>query len=232
MNDRVKTFFRILALGGVVTVGLAAPSVSAEVIWKTFDATPYFAEPAECDRLAAHPDDPFRLAPGVPTSIMDRPAAIRACRAELARSPANPRLAYQLGRALTYDGRVTEALPYLEQSASAGYPQSLFVLGYLYLEGAYRTPRNVCRAAELIREAALYGRLAALLGYPAYVLNGRFDSCALADSTPELLAFVNRAREQRLEFYPVVLAETLQQALRRRSESDTREMPAPVTPRD
>lgn len=225
--------WRVAACSGLLILGAMTSPLRAEVVWKTFDATPYFAEPAECDRLAAHPDDPFRLAPGVSTSVMDRPAAIRACRAELAKSAGNPRLAYQLGRALTYDGRVTEALPYLEQSASAGYPQSLFVLGYLYLEGAYRAPRNVCRAAELIREAALYGRLAALLGYPAYVLNGRFDSCARNDSTPDLLAFVNRAREQRLEFYPAVLAETLQQALRRRSESDEREATsAAVTPQD
>lgn len=228
----MKAFCWSIACSSLLAVGLTAPSLSAEVVWKTFDATPYFAEPAECDRLAAHPDDPFRLAPGVPTSVMDRAAAIRACRAELAKSAGNPRLAYQLGRALTYDGRVKEALPYLEQSASAGYPQSLFVLGYLYLEGAYRTPRDVCRAAELIREAALYGRLAALLGYPAYVLNGRFDTCGRAEDTAELLAFVDRAREQRLEFYPVVLAETLQQALRRRGAMGASEASAAVTPRD
>lgn len=201
-------------------VGVAAP-LQAEVAWKSFDATPYFAEPSECDRLAAHPDDPYRLAPGVPTSLMDRPAAIRACRAELAKSTRHPRLAYQLARALTYDGRVTEALPYLEQSATAGYPQSLFVLGYLYLEGAYRAPRDVCRASELIREAALYGRTAALLGYPAYVLTGRFDACERKADPEELLAFVKRAREERLEFYPAVLAETLQQTLQRRSASET-----------
>lgn len=225
--------WRATAWGLLCGVGMMTSTLQAEVVWKTFDATPYFAEPAECDRLAAHPDDPFRLAPGVPTSVMDRPGAIRACRAELAKSAGNPRLAYQLGRALTYDGRVTEALPYLEQSAAAGYPQSLFVLGYLYLEGAYRAPRNVCRAAELIREAALYGRLAALLGFPAYVLNGRFDSCTRDDSTTDLLSFVNRAREQRLEFYPAVLAETLQQTLRRRSESAEREATVPaVTPQD
>lgn len=193
----------------------------AQVPWTTFDATAYFVEPTDCDRLAAHPDDPFRLAPGVPTSVMDRPAAIRACRADLARFAGNPRLAYQLARALTYDGRVSEALPLLEQAAGTGYPQASFVLGYLYLEGAYRAARNPCRAAELIRAAALAGRLAALLGYPAYVLSGRFESCGLVIDDAELRAFIAKAREQRLEYYPAVLAEALSRQLERRASELT-----------
>lgn len=209
-----------------VLCGLSAMTspLQAEVAWKTFDATPYFIEPTECDRLAAHPDDPFRLAPGVPTSVMDRPAAIRACRTELSRFADNPRLAYQLARALTYDGRISEALPLLEQAAATGYPQALFVLGYLYLEGAYRAPLNPCRAAELIRSAALSGRLAALLGYPAYVLSGRFAACSLQENDEELQAFIVKAREQRLEYYPAVLAESLSRQLEQRAGA--------VTPRE
>lgn len=220
----MSSVWRAIAWGLLWGLGAMAPPLQAEVAWTTFDATPYFVEPTECDRLAAHPDDPFRLAPGVPTSVMDRPAAIRACRAELGRFEGNPRLAYQLARALTYDGRVTEALPLLEQAAGKGYPQASFVLGYLYLEGAYRAPLNPCRAAELIRSAALSGRLAALLGYPAYVLSGRFAACSLPGNDDELRAFIAKAREQRLEYYPAVLAESLSRQLEQRADS--------VTPRE
>ena len=116
-----------------------APFAFADVTtleWKSFDASRYSQEVTECDRLAGHSDDPNKVVPGIGTRAMDLPAAIQACRTDLAQDPQNPRLQYQLARALTYNGRVTEALPIIEQALSAGYPQAIFVTGYLYLEGA------------------------------------------------------------------------------------------------
>jgi TPR repeat protein len=193
-------------------IALAATSVMAQVTtleWKSFDPSRYSQEVTECDRLAGHPDDPHKVVPGLGTRAMDLPAAIQACRTDLTQDAQNPRLQYQLARALTYNGRVTEALPIIEQSAAAGYPQAIFVTGYLYLEGAYSAPKDACRAAELIRESALYGRLAGQLGYPAYVLAGRFEGCAVSQAREELIEFVETARKTRLDYYPAVLAESL-----------------------
>jgi len=66
----------------------------------------------------------------------------------------NPGVRYELGRALTYAGRIDEAIPELERAAAKGYPQAQFVLGYLYLDGRYRAPKDACRALDLILDAA------------------------------------------------------------------------------
>ena len=67
---------------------------------KVWDPSPYSQEVTECDRLASHGEDPFRVAPGVSRANMDFPRAIAACEAAVAAEPANPRLRYQLGRVL------------------------------------------------------------------------------------------------------------------------------------
>lgn len=200
-----------LAVFGLIAAWGVMPA-SAEVTaleWKSFDTTRYSQEVTECDRLAGHSDDPHKVVPGIGTRAMDLPLAIQTCRADLAADPQNPRLQYQLARALTYNGRVTEALPIIEQSAAAGYPQAIFVAGYLYLEGAYSAPKDACRAAVLIRDSALHGRLAGQLGYPAYVLAGRFQGCPTSQAREELIEFVETARKTRLDYYPAVLAESL-----------------------
>ena len=210
-----------MALGQAGHASAAEPAASGvtQLEWKSFDASRYSQEVTECDRLAGHPDDPHKVVPGLGTRAMDLSAAIQACRTDLAKDPQNPRLQYQLARALTYNGRVTEALPIIEQSAAAGYPQAIFVTGYLYLEGAYSAPKNPCRAAELIRESALYGRLAGQLGYPAYVLAGRFEGCATSQAREELIELVETARKTRLDYYPAVLAESLLAQLKAAGDS-------------
>jgi hypothetical protein len=177
--------------------------------FKQWDPTPYSQIVTECDRLAGHPDDPFRVGPGVATRDVKNEAAIAACQVELVKDPKNPRVSYQLARVLTYAGKVGEAVPHIERAAATNYPQALFVTGYLYLSGAYEARKDACRAGELIRESGIWGRLAGQLGYPAFVLNGRFKGCAVNQDRAELIAFVEQARKGRLEYYPSVLAETL-----------------------
>lgn len=210
-----------MALGYAGHASTAEPAATGvtQLEWKSFDASRYSQEVTECDRLAGHPDDPHKVVPGLGTRAMDLPAAIQTCRTDLAQDPQNPRLLYQLARALTYNGRVTEALPIIEQSAAAGYPQAIFVTGYLYLEGAYSAPKDACRAAELIRESALYGRVAGQLGYPAYVLAGRFEGCATSQAREELIELVETARKTRLDYYPAVLAESLLAQLKAAGDS-------------
>lgn len=196
-----------------LTILLAAPHAGA-VEFKSFDKDQHSQTVTECDRVAAHPDDPLRVARGVETRAMDLPAAIAACRRDLAQDPNNPRLRYQLARALTYAGEVNEALPFIESSAAQKYPQSLFVTGYLYLSGAYQSPNDVCRAAELIYESAIYGRHAGQLGYPAYVLDGSFAPCKTPQDKATLRVLVEQAKKAKLDYYPSVLADVLLRELR------------------
>lgn len=184
------------------------PAFASEA--KTFDPSPYSQAVTDCDRRASHDDDPFRVAPGLDRPQIDLPAAIRACAADLKKDPGNPRLLYLLARVLTYSGRVGEALPYIEQSARLKYPQSLFVAGYLYLDGAYQAPKDACRAGELIRESAIYGRLAGQVGFPKYVLDGRFRGCAVRQDMEELAGFLAAAKASKPEYYVDLLVDVLQ----------------------
>ena len=202
---------RAVSVMGVMGVLLGVSSPMAQAVeWQMFDPSPYSQSVTDCDREAAHPDDPNKVVPGRTSREMNIDTAIRVCRADLAKDPNNPRIGYQLARSLTYAGKVTEALPFIERAAAQKYPQALFVVGYLYLEGSYASPKNPCRAAQLIRESAIYGRLAGLLGYPSYVLNGRFNGCGLKVDMQELREFVSKAKKSKLEYYPSVLAESLE----------------------
>lgn len=203
--------FRLVTVG--LLVGLLGP-VAGAVEFKTFDQGPYSQQVTACDKAAAHPDDPLKVTRGVETREMDLPAAIAACRQDLAQDPNNPRLSYQLARAMTYAGQVKDALPYIEASAAQKYPQALFVTGYLYLSGAYQSPKDICKAADLIYESAIYGRHAGQLGYPVYVLDGTFASCKTPQDRATLRVLVEQAKKSKLDYYPGVLADVLLRELR------------------
>lgn len=182
----------------LVTFGLIAP-VSASAL--TFDASRYSQSATGCDRLASHADDPFRVAPGVERSDIDLPAAIAACELAVARDPANPRLRYQLGRVYGYAGQGEKAVEHREAAVAADYPQALFVIGYLHLEGLNKARQDPCRAASLIHRSALYGRFAGLVGYPMWVMQGRFAGCATSQDPKELQSFLDTAAAQTTDFY-------------------------------
>jgi tetratricopeptide (TPR) repeat protein len=200
---------QLMAAFAVTVLGAAPAGALAAVEFRTFDPAPFSQSVSECDRQASHPEDPFKVLPGLEQREVNLEAAIAACRADLEREPANPRLQYQLGRVLTYAGRVQEALPHLEKSAAANYPQSLFVTGFVYLNGSFGAPQDACRAGELIRESAVYGRLAGLVGFPAWTLEGRFRDCPVKQDGAELEAFLLRARGERLNFYQGLLVDVL-----------------------
>lgn len=191
----------------------------------SFDATAYSQRVTDCDLLAAHPDDPDRVTGGVGQAAMDLVQAIEVCRSDLADDPDNPRLLYQLARALTYAGEIAEGLPLLERASAANYPQALFVEGYLYLTGLYGAPENACRAGELMRQSALYGRLAGQIGFPAYVLKQRFEGCAVDQSPEALLAMLESAQSSQLDFYAGLLVSVLMEALRNDTRGDHEKAP-------
>jgi TPR repeat protein len=147
---------------------------------------------------------------------MDMQGAIEACRKDLEKDPRNPRIAYQLARALTYSGNIKEGLPLIEKTVEQGYPQSLFVTGYLYLTGAYGAPKDDCRAGELMRESAVVGRLAGQVGFPKYYLDGRFKGCAVKQDPAEMIAFLEAAKASKPDYYPALLADELLRTFRAR----------------
>jgi hypothetical protein len=150
-----------------------------------------------CDRLASHPEDPDRVAPGVATKDVDLPRAIAACAADAAKAtPASPdyaRLQYQLGRAWFYDQQTQKALPPLERAAAAGSEQAQFVLGYVIDEGLQGIPANPCQVEDLWVRSARAGRLAAQVTYPHHVLRGRFAGCRIQATPAEMAAFLQSA---------------------------------------
>ncbi len=205
----------VMVLAALLTSS-AATSVSAAK-FVAFDPSRYSQEITECDRLASHPDDPFKLATGVSEGKVDLAKAIPACLEAVTRDPKNPRLNYMYGRVLGYAGRGAEALPYREAAVDGDYPQALFVIGYITLYGYNFQPKDVCRAGELLHRSALHDRIAGQLGFPRYVLEGRFDTCPGVRRDPaEMLEFVAAARKQfGSDYYKGLLADALEDDLKR-----------------
>jgi hypothetical protein len=173
-----------------------------------------------CDRLAAHPSDPDKLVPGVSQAELlaaGADLAIRACEEAVAADPQNPRLNYQLARSLGYSGRGNEAQTYRDKAVAGDYPQALFVVGYVYLTGN-GAPKDVCKAAPLIRRSALAGRFAGLVGYPHYVATGTFAGCLeVPVNVPELIAFLERAKahSENNDYYRGILIDDVRAGVNR-----------------
>ena len=114
--------------------GLLAVSVGGGIAAAADGATPV----AECDRLAGHQLDPS-LPAGVPgvdaIAPEDVPAAIAACEAAT-RDSAEPRLAFELGRAYEFDNRPVEAMSSYRTAASGGNTLAMVAIAMLYLDGS------------------------------------------------------------------------------------------------
>lgn len=139
----------------------------------------------ECDKLASHPDDPDRVTRGLEREEMNLPVAEAACRKAVAAVPGSARANYHLGRALYYQGKQAESLPYLERSAAIGYRQAIFVLGYALTFGG-DIPKDMCRTKELWRRGV--GLDHPWSGY--YLadkqISGGFESCPQPVSKDEV----------------------------------------------
>ena len=183
-------------------------SAQAEVKFIDYDYTRFSQDVTECDRLASHGRDPGHVAAAVSSSGMDKPAAIAACQRAVAADPNNPRLNYQLGRAYGYSGRGEEAMPYRLKALEADYPQSLFVIGYLYSIGRTIEP-DICKTYELWQRAARYRRLAALVALPRHSLRGDFEACGPAMPPGDVRAYLNEAKAQSNDYYVGMLVDDL-----------------------
>lgn len=228
MNNTLK----LLSLGAIATLTLAAPVTAQEAAQvpaaetitigpyeiTPFDPANHSQEPTECDKLASHPDDPFHVWEGkASSSDIDLSAAIEACHKAVDADPANPRLNYLLGRVYGYSGRGDEAMPYRNAAIEGGYPQSLFVIGFIYIEGR-NIDQNVCLGAELMRQSAFAGRFAGQVGFPHYVLSGRFADCPVKQDASEMLEMLDAAKPQ--GFYQQLLVHSLKERVTSFGQSD------------
>lgn len=162
----------------------------------------------QCDREAGHGLDPDGVVAGVSRSAMDFGAAEKACREAVAAYPAHARSNYQLGRVLYYSGRGKESLPFLQKSADAGYPQAIFVLGFIQtIED--QVPINYCAAAELWEKSAALDHPWTGVFLPWEYLKGTFDECDIELSNADL----KRLEKLALENIPYAQSEDRVEAM-------------------
>ena len=184
-------------LAAAPAIAREAPSYDIDVAKiAVYDRDAWSREITDCDRLAAHPNDPEHVGEGVERADMDLDAAIAACTEAVGADPGNPRLNYQLARAYGYAGRHAEGAEPRMAALMAGYPQSLFVFGYIRITGWDGAPPTPCLGGQLVRLSAQAGRFAGLVGFPHYVLTGAFEGCADVVVDPaEIGAFLDEAQE-------------------------------------
>lgn len=213
-EGRIEALEQRLKLRAAQAAARAAPASAAA----PFDPSKYSQAVTECDRIASHPDDPLRVSEGRERPQIDLPKAIDLCRAAVQADPKNPRLNYLLGRVLGYSGRGAEGIANRQVAVDADYPQALFVIGYITLFGMNQQPQDTCKAGDLLRRSALQQRVAGQLGFPRYVLMGKFDACPnVRRDTTEMLGFIAAARKQfKGDYYQGLLADTLEEQLKQR----------------
>lgn len=205
--------FRDLAFATILVLAWPSVSYSAALLdeIETYSRSEHNRDLTECDVLAGHASDPENIGPGVTPEGMDKPAAIKACLKAVKADPTNPRLNYQLARAYGYSGLHEEGDPYRMAALKAGYPQSLFVFGYIRISGWDDRPADPCLGGELIRRSAIAGRLAGQLGFPYYVAAGTFDGCKDYPKVDraEIREFLNAAKPESGQYYQGLLKQTL-----------------------
>ena len=158
-----------------------------------------------CDREVGHPSDPERVGPGVSSSQVDTDRAMAACRADLLADPDNPRLQYQLARAIVYHAdrhgtSYEEGMGYLAQSANGGHVQAMFVYGLMLSREA-----RVCEAAPWTRHAAEGGLKAARLAYVDSAVGGQWAECDMRFNNDVMSDFLDAAADQVSGYYEKML---------------------------
>lgn len=107
----------------------------------------------KCDRLAAHPQDPVRVADGVDWQKLDPKDAIAACQSALQTHPDSRRFLYQLGRVLNKAHSYKDAFEMHQKAANLDHALSMFELALAYHGGRGIDP-NAGEAVHWYRKAA------------------------------------------------------------------------------
>lgn len=152
MKQSVAWFSRSIGISSAVALAISAQLSFAQ---PGSDTT---APPSvnACDRLAAHSDDRGATQPGVLFDDLHVADALAACGEAAALRPDEPRLTFQLGRALTAAGRYEEARTAYERAAGQGHAAALAGLAHLFHRGLGVEP-DAAAAAQYYRRAAELG---------------------------------------------------------------------------
>ena len=105
----------------------------------------------QCDQLATDPHDPGKKASGTKLGRIDTARAVPACQQAVDAIPREPRLGYQLGRALEAAGKYDLAVAAYRKAAE--YAPAMFRLGFLYKKGE-GVAKDAAKAVEWFRKAA------------------------------------------------------------------------------
>lgn len=135
----------------------------------------------ECDALAAHPEDPERPddVRGVADDALNAEGAVAACRKALDAEPDDPRIKFQLARALLFLGQAEESIELLIAAAEDGHGASLAYLGDITLYGVAGLESDPETAKNLYTRAAEAGF------EPARQLAAEIVAGVTADKDPE-----------------------------------------------
>jgi tetratricopeptide (TPR) repeat protein len=136
----------------------AAPSTSSLVASLSQGSAPVYNERealvAECDRAAADPYDvnkPDNVR-GVHRNVIAR-EALQICAKAIVNEEMNPRMNYQLGRALYAANDYAKARVFFQQAANIGYPQAVTELGRMSFFG-HGTKQSYDEARKQFEKAA------------------------------------------------------------------------------
>jgi tetratricopeptide (TPR) repeat protein len=148
----------------------------------------------DCDRLAAHPSDTQKIAPGIHQADVDIPRARKACEAALKQYPNNGRLLYQYGRTFFYNNEKERGIEIFRQADATGYAQGQFVLGLILVQGNGTEP-DTCAGGTLWVKAARQRHLYSKIYLANNWLDNMFTDCKLTITEQELDGMVSAAEE-------------------------------------
>ncbi len=186
-QSKLRTASTILAFFIALGAGL-------QLMMKPDDTIVGAARVTECDRLAAHPSDTQKIAPGVPQPEVNIPVARKACQEALKQDPSNGRLLYQYGRTYFYNKEYERGIEIFHQSDAAGYAQGQFVLGLILVQGNGTEP-DTCAGGALWVKAARQRHLYSKIFLANNWLDGMFADCNLSITEQELDGMVSAAEE-------------------------------------
>jgi uncharacterized protein len=126
---------------------------------------------AECDRLAASPDDDKRWGEGVVFEKLDAVRAISVCEPVAIRT-SSPRAMYLLGRALDKKGDYSKARDWYEKAIAKGNAAAMNNIGTLYDNGQ-GVAQDYAKARAWYEKAAAKGYAAAMNNIGTLYDNGQ-----------------------------------------------------------
>ncbi len=192
-SDRPARFIAFMALAATLAA-LAACDVPTDDAPDARGPQASDGTVTECDRLAAYGQDYDRKAPPVGDSkvyIVDK--AEDACREALREHPDQPRILFQLSRALflrQLPKPTEEVHRYLRKAANLGYPAAQYFLYRLY-ESEYLDSGDSSEPMRLLREAASAGHQDAQVG-----LAGKLDSFENKSNIEEAIDWYRLSADQ------------------------------------